>query len=407
MKHPIVLSLVALFTASTASGQWIGSAPLPGFSLYQVAFPDISAAYITGDLGLMYKSSDAGATWNQISDFGPFSGLYDVDFINANVGFVSANIGVFRTLDGAVTWTAVSAVFGQQNGLPLAKVKITGEKIYSTFASNDTSYFVRSDDYGSNWITVFQKYEVGAQPFVYSMVDSLNGYFINPNELAQVLKTTDGGLSFSDTLMVTNGDIVLQQEYDFTDLQHGYNYGSSGSFSHPTRTWNTGTFYFPIDLDGFGVLPVLDMDYRTSKLFVSSLYGKIFYSTNHGSQWTEQATPVSTPITSIAFADEDHGIAVGANKVIYTSTGGTVSVGEITPSIDLTIYPNPAAGQIYIKSDPAVKILRLNILSSNGATVMTIAKPKNVIPTSDLKPGAYLLQLETAGGTLTRKVEIE
>ncbi len=407
MKHPVILSLVALLTVTTATAQWIGSAPLPGFSLYQVAFPDISAAYITGDLGFMYKSTDAGATWNQIYDFGPFSGLYDVDFINSNVGFVSANGGVFRTLDGAVTWTPVSAAFGQQTGLPLAKVKITGEKIYSTFASNDTSYFVRSDDYGSNWTTVFQKYELGAQPFVYSMVDSLNGYFINPNVLEQVLKTTDGGLSFSDTLMVTNGDIVLQQEYDFTDLQHGYNYGSSGSFSHPTRTWNTGTFYFPIDLDGFGVLPVLDMDYRTSKLFVSSLYGKIFYSTDHGSQWTEQATPVSNPVTSVAFADEDHGIAVCAGQVIYTSNGGTVSVAEINAPMDLNIYPNPSAGQIYIESEQGVKILRLTVISSNGAMVLSIEKPTNVIPTGDLKPGAYLLQLETAGGTLTRKVEIE
>ena len=407
MKHPVILSLVALLTVTTATAQWIGSAPLPGFSLYQVAFPDISAAYITGDLGLMYKSSDGGATWDQIYDFGPFSGLYDVDFINSNVGFVSANGGVFRTLDGAVTWTAISAAFGQQNGLPLAKVKITGQKIYSTFTRNDTAYFVRSDDYGSNWTTVFQNYEVDAQPYVYSMVDSLNGYFINPNELAQVLKTTNGGLSFSDTLMVTNGDIVLQQEYDFTDLQHGYNYGSSGSFSHPTRTWNTGTFYFPMDLDGFGVLPVLDMDYRTSKLFVSSLYGKIFFSTDHGAQWTEQTTPISGPVTSIAFANEDQGIAVSGHNVIHTSNGGTVSVSELTAPMGVNIYPNPASGQIHIESDPGVQILQLSVISSNGETVLTIHKPTNIIPTAQLKPGVYLVRLGTADGTLTRKVEIE
>lgn len=407
MRYPMAISLVTLLSISSAFGQWVGSAPLPGFSLYQAAFPDVSAAYITADLGRMYKSTDAGATWNEIYDFGPFTNLEDVNFINANVGFVTLSGAVYRTLDGAVTWTPISAFWGQQTGLPLAKVKILGDRIYSTYVSNDTSYFVHSDDYGSNWTTVFQKYEVDAQPYVFSMVDPLNGYFINPNELAQVLRTMDGGQTFSDTLMVTNGDIVLQQEYEFTDLQNGYNYGSAGSQSHPTRTWNTGTFYFPIDLDGFGVLPVLDLDYRTSRLFASSLYGKIYFSTDHGSQWTEQATPVSGPVTSIAFANEDQGIAVSAGQVMYTSNGGAVSVVEVNPPMDLNIYPNPASDRIFIESEPGVKILQLSVISSNGETVLTSKLPTSAIRTGHLKPGVYLVRLQTEVGTLTRKIEIE
>ena len=185
----------------------------------------------------------------------------------------------------------------------------------------------------------------------------------------RVYKTTDGFLSI-DTVFITNGDIVLQEQFDFKDLQNGYHYGSWGSQSNPKRTWNTGTFYFPINLDGFGVLPVLDLDYNTSGLFASSLYGKIFYSSNNGQNWTEQTTPISGPIHSIAFLDNDRGIAVSGNKVLYTNNGGIVGVSEVNPFASfVNLYPNPTVSNVTIQNN-STQTLQLSLYNSLGQKIL-------------------------------------
>lgn len=406
MRKLTITILITLTFLTTVYGQWNESNFIPATSLYEVEFPSPDAAYITGDMGLIYKSTDAGKTWNQIYDFGPFSSLSDPNFINVDTGFVSVNGEVYRTLDGGVSWTGIKANWSQSASITISRIKITEKKIYTTFVSNDTTYFLKSDDYGTNWITVFQNYEMNAQPYHFSMIDSLNGYFVNPNELEQVLKTTNGGLSFSDTLVVTNGKMVPQAKYDFTDLQNGYWYGSERSRSHPTRTWNTGTFYFPIDLDGFGVLPVLDLDFNTSKLYASSLYGKIFFSLNKGRSWTEQKTSVSGSITSIAFTNENQGIAVSGNKVIYTNNGGTVGIGKSSNlSSSINIYPNPASDFITIKANN-IEILKLTITDINGKTLKSIFNPSAKYNITELHAGIYFLNIETRQGKLTKKVVI-
>jgi photosystem II stability/assembly factor-like uncharacterized protein len=268
-------------------------------------------------------------------------------------------------------------------------------------------YFVRSDDFGSSWNIVFQNHQTNASVYHFSMVDSLNGYFVNHNELQRVFRTTDGGLSFSDTLFVTNGEMVPQANYDFKDLQNGYWYGSQGSLSHPTRTWNTGTFYFPINLDGFGVLPVLDLDFTTSKLYASSLYGKIFFSLNNGQSWTEQITPVSSPITSIAFANEDQGIALSGNKVIYTDNGGTVGIDE-SPNLltSINIYPNPAADFFTIEAND-IEIIGVTIMDISGKVLRPLISPSVKYNTSEFNPGIYYLHIETRQGRFIKKIVIE
>ena len=195
-----------------------------------VDFPSMNAAYTTGDLGIIYKSIDQGVTWSQIYDFGPFTNPNNLKFINADTGFVNIYGNQYRTFDGGVSWTQ----FGT-----FPKLKIFQNNLFTSSTSNDTTYIKKSIDLGISWTTLFQHYQIGNQPYIMSVVDNSNAYFINPNELDRVYKTTDSFLSI-DTILITTGDIVLQEQFDFKDLQNGYHYGSWGGQSHPTRTWNIG-----------------------------------------------------------------------------------------------------------------------------------------------------------------------
>ena len=399
----IIISLNSL----TLFGQWTESTSIGSF--FEVAYPDTSAAYITGDFGIVSKRVDGGVSWNQIYDFGPFSSLSDPQFINADTGFVSANGGVYRTFDGGNTWTSISSNWAQQSGTPITRIKISNERLFSSYANNDTTYFLSSNSYGTNWTIIFQNYEINAQPYTYSMVDSLNGYFINPNELEQVLVTNNGGLSFIDTLHITNGPIVLQAKYDFVDLQNGYSYGTSGSFSHPTRTWNTGTFYFPIDLDGFGVLPILDLDYNTSKLYAASIYGKIFYSINNGQSWIEQPTPTPNtyPIMSISFVNETHGIAVTGNGVIYTKNSGATGVNDKTIDNQLIIFPNPSSEIINIETLDNIEFIQISLYNSEGQLIKGFNISERSLNISSIPIGQYFLYIRTAKESITKKIIIK
>jgi photosystem II stability/assembly factor-like uncharacterized protein len=355
-----VILIIIILSTKLTYGQWNQSNFVALGGLYEVDFPSANAAYVVGDFGYVYKSTDEGITWSQIYDFGPFTSPSNLEFINADTGFVNIYGNHYRTFDGGVSWT--------QFGI-FPKLKIFQNNLFTSYTSNDTTYIKKSIDLGNSWITLVQNYQVGNQPYIFSVVDNSNSYFINQNELDRVYKTTNG-FSTIDTVFITNGNIVLQEKFDFKDLQYGYHYGSWGSHSHPTRTWNTGTFYFPIDLDGFGVLPVLDLDFNSSMLYASSLYGKIFFSLNNGQNWTVQTTPITDPILSISFLNNNKGIAISGNKILYTNNGGIVGVSEVDlPNSLVNIYPNPIVSNLTIQNKSNQK-MQLSLYNSSGQKVL-------------------------------------
>ncbi|HTO17454.1 MAG TPA: T9SS type A sorting domain-containing protein [Edaphocola sp.] len=365
---------------------------MPNAGLYEVDFPNENAAYIVGDLGLMYKSSDEGINWSQIYDFGPFSTPSNLKFINADTGFININGNPHRTFDGGLSWTSIGV---------FQKIKIYQNNLFASYSSNDTTYISKSIDLGNSWTTLYQNYQVGNQPYILSFVDNSNAYFINPNELDRVYKTTDGFLSM-DTIFITNGDLVLQDQFDFKDLQNGYQYGSWGSQSHPTRTWNTGTFYFPLDLDGFGVLPVLDLSFNTSNLYASSLYGKIFFSSNNGQNWIEQQTPINSPINSISFCNDSKGIAIASNAVLYTNNGGVVGVTDINRLEKLiNIYPNPIVDLLNIQNN-SNHTIRFTIYNALGALIFdkTFQNEINTIDLSSYSKGVFFYYITSKDQTI-------
>lgn len=403
MMRLILTLAIATCGLTPGSGQWKISTSGPTANLFEVDFPAAGAAYATADMGMLFKSIDKGVSWNLVHDFGPFTSFGSLDFINADTGIVNVNGAPTLTFDGGSTWAFLPGKWWQAPG----SVKFTGERLYTSYVSNDTAYFMKSDDFGTTVTEVFRHYEASAQPFVFSFVDNLNGFLINPNELEQVLKTTDGGQTF-DTLTITNGPMVLQDKFDFIDSQYGYHYGSYGSQSHPTRTWNTGTFYFPVDLDGFGVLPVFDLDWKTSRLYAGSLYGKIFYSLNHGQNWIEQSTPGTDPVYSVAFLNENEGIAAMGRDILYTNNGGMLGMKESgigQPQIQL--FPNPARDYITINIPKGIQIEAIVLLDLQGRKLRTFEKASENLDLEGLARGQYILQFASSKGIVNKEVTLQ
>jgi len=394
MKKTLLILL--MISSQLAVAQWKQSSFKPISSINEVAFPSETSAYSVGDMGLMYKSTDGGANWTQLYDFGPFTVPSDLCFMNADTGFVNIYDNQHRTVDGGVSWTSYGT---------FPRIKRVENDLYTSYTSNDTTYIKKSPDLGNTWTTLFLNYTVGNQPYIFSIVDDMTAFFIHPTELDRVYKTTDGFTSI-DTLFIKNGAMVLQEEFDFKDAQNGYHYGSWWSQSNPTRTWNTGVFYSPIDLDGFGVLPVFDLAFNTDKLYASSLYGKIYSSINNGQDWTEHATPINDPINSIAFYSNDKGIAISGNTVLYTSTGGDPLgfAKQHDLSLAFSLYPNPTNAIITLES-PGFSAKTIEVYTSTGLKIQTLSAHEQAIKIdlSNFPSGVYFISLSTDGQRVTRK----
>lgn len=394
IKLIAVLSLISI----SGYGQWQQSTSTTMGALNEVEFPAANAAYIAG-FQFVYKSTDGGISWTTVLNGGPFANFTNLNFIDADVGFVNLYGTVYRTLDGGSSWTSIG---------DFQKVKICQNFLYTSYTSNGTTYIQKSTDYGDTWTVLYQHSEINARPYLVSFVDSNNAYFINPNELDRVYKTNDGFLTI-ETLLIANGDLVLQEEYDFKDLNNGYLYGTGGSQSYPTRTypWATGTYYFPINLDGFGVLPVLDLDFNTSFLYASSLYGKIFYSQDDGQTWTEQSPPTSDPIYSIAFLNNNKGIAISGNNVFYTNNGGMGLQERNTIQKSLIVYPNPAKENLYLKTAAQLSIEKIKLFDMRGKTVREYPFNSRQLDISNLAPGNYFLQLQLNGRKVVERIVVK
>ena len=400
MKHVARTVFTLIIFQSSIFGQWLESNFSPQFgSLTELEFPAKTVAYALAG-GEIHKSTDAGLTWSMIYDEGPFSNMSDLHFLNADTGFVKSWGTNLRTTDGGANWTPMTWYYD---------LEVVDGILYTSYLSNDTSYIAESTDFGDHWTILLQQYKVDNKAFQVSFLNSNTAYFIAPNEPEQILLTTDRFASI-DTIPIVPNEVIPQQKFKFKDMANGYFYGTHGT-SYPSRTWfgNDVAVFYDMDIDGFGVLPVLDMVFNTTKLYASSLYGKIYLSNSNGENgtWVEQNTPLSDPINSIAFYNDDIGIAASHNKILYTNNGGLLNVEKL-PSLEtsIKIYPIPSQSIIFLKNQ-LKQTLDLELIDGSGKQVypeFKLTQKKYSLDISNLPKGNYFLHLTTGKQMGTVKV---
>ena len=160
-----------------------------------VQLPDYENYYHNG---FLYRTSDGGMTWSNINT--PFSGS-DIQFIDANNGWALADLGVgagsnavaiFQTTDGGATWTQKFTndpnnpnaseslpLGGLKSGI--AAVNTQTAWVYGVVYSSGTVYLFRTDDGGTNWISVDLPFPPGAENYELS-IDQDQMKFISPND---------------------------------------------------------------------------------------------------------------------------------------------------------------------------------------------------------------------------------
>jgi len=232
---------------------------LDGLDLNGVSAIDGSTAWAVGDQGLILHTTDGGKTWvRQGEGQFPVTYLYQVDAVDSQVVWVvgdddgSGYATVLRTTDGGETWEAVEPSSG---------------------------------DFPSGLIDV-------------SAIDAMTAWIVGID--GQGHRTIDGGATWETfqiipTLFHVNGVCALDADTAWvaTD-QGGVYYTSDGG-----ETWNdvSPTIDDVPGVKGYELLGVTTKDGQS--VWISGLEfggepdGLVIQTTNGGTNWTRQDTPVT------------------------------------------------------------------------------------------------------------------
>jgi len=89
---------------------------------------------------------------------------------------------------------------------------------------------------------------------------------------------------------------------------------------------------------------------------------------------------------------------------LISQTAEVVQAPVIETSDGLQVYPNPFKDQIKIIPPTGLKNVRASIYSAEGKLIKTFSQNQTTLDLSELKPGLYILKLETSQNTFERKV---
>ena len=159
----------------------------------------------TYSIGVM-KSTDGGVTWNttglQFNNSGNKSHEIYINPNNSNMLWVATSVGVFKTTDAGVTWNNVLA--GNIRDL---KIKPSNPSVVYATTSNT---FYRSIDGGNNFTAVTNGLPVGSNRLVMDVTPA------NPN-LVYVLRA-DTGNNFGGLYKSTDSGISFTRTNEFDDI---------------------------------------------------------------------------------------------------------------------------------------------------------------------------------------------
>jgi photosystem II stability/assembly factor-like uncharacterized protein len=308
----------------------------------------------------VYKTMDGGISWiktNQGEPLGQYFSLFDINFINENIGFASSNNynypGFYRTLNGGNSWEKL------------------GEERFSKI----------------------------------QFIDAQIGFALRPNgSFSDMFKTTDGGNNWAQ---ITNDGGSSINDFQFFDEHHGYIAGS-GQLKYTSdsgQTWeeiNKPEPWIYIDLIKFQ-----SRDFG----YIKGNIGKLYKTENGGQTWENVFT--SNDIFDIEFTDIGDVYLCGTFGRIHKAFSGLVNnEGLVKNTQRLNIYPNPTQNSFYIKLDSFQSTLGKIIITDFSGRVVyesnkeffdNSAKKLNV---SNLPNGIFWVSLKTEKYIISQKLVV-
>ena len=354
-------------------------------NILNIDFFDDSTGLIGYGWGLS-KTTNGGYDWSVVSTNLPL--IYEMSFIDKQVGCFIASDSIFRTTDGGVTFTKTWSMYGLQ----VVYVAPNGR----VFAGGSSGRLVVSSDSGATWS--YLNSLVTSNISTIQFLDSLTGYFVSSNKIG---KTTDGGDSWNVSQFSFPGGLY---KFFFFDETEGIGFSE-------TRTYITrdGGLTWSLVLTAPSTIRDLMRDGENGAI-MCCLYGRIYTSQDRGLTW-QLNEPVTSTHLRIMTQTPGGTVFIGGDKgtVIKESPESNVFTGiedkriEIPKSFTLSQnYPNPFNPETVIRfSLPEAGYVKGVVYDILGREVATLLKGD--MPTGNhqvkfnakgIASGVYVFRLE-------------
>jgi photosystem II stability/assembly factor-like uncharacterized protein len=280
--------------------QWNWQNPLPqGNTIFDMEFINTEVGWGVGDAGAFIMTADGGTTWKFV-DIGTRNGFVSLSFTDENNGWIVGGRGIImRTYNGGLTWHQQDCPTNNHLGSVFFLDQNHG---WICGALGDIMY---TNNQGDDWTLTSSGTSNNLQSIIF--VDSLYGWCAG--NYNTILHSTDGGLTWSPQQNTTPEFFLNIQ---FLDRNNGWAHGLFRIF----KTIDGGeNWTIKVNLGGY--LTFYDMHFISKD--IGWLTGYDFYQTyDGGNEWYINSTYPPGPSYAVYFADSINGWSATGSQ-IYTS----------------------------------------------------------------------------------------
>lgn len=333
-------------------------------------FLDQNTGYVIGGSfvtrGYLYKTTDAGNTWQDILNSFQFPHFYNMFFGNQLTGFISSFNGVFKTTNSGVNW------FSSLNINDLTTSDFSFKKIYffdvnTGIFFSDSGKIYKTNNGGSSWDVQFVEPDIAFRDV--GFINNSTGFAVGLH--GKAIKTTNQGTSWQTV-----------------------NFGTTNSFYN---------IKFVNGLVG----------YLTKK-------AGVLKTTDAGNAWFEVLQEVNDTLLSAYFLNPEVGYVAGTKgKVFKTTTGGVIGINQISTEVPGEFnleqnYPNPFNPTTNIKfAIPKLSSVKLAVYDLLGREVESLVNQQLTPGTYEVNwnaakfsSGIYMYRLVTNDFSMVKKISL-
>ena len=389
-----------------------------------ICFTSSTIGYLGGNDSLLMKTTDGGATWNNINYTGiNFSiggeHIINMQFLNNNVGFITVGpySGSYGTTDGGLSWSLINLpgnhcynqglfFFDENNGFIGGSGCFQGELISYVSASPWlTGTWAPSVIQGPSFTPANMIVDIQFYNSNYGLAASKSGY---------IYKTSNGGLNwdsiatpaplFELTSVLIVNDTLAYAGYKANGNGFGFYISTDGG-----QSWNfdgnSATFAYPdilgMHLSGSGKM------YAGG--YSNTMIDGIIFSNNNPLQiWNYDI--VDHSINDLASYNDSIVFAVGdSGYMVVNYPQGITSLSNLTHENDnFNDFPNPTADVLNFTFNGSNQNWQAQfaIYTTMGHLVKAGAV-SNAIDVAALAPGIYFVELTNNGVLSQKKIVIE
>jgi len=291
----LVLAVIAFSCGSQswAQGPWSQQDSPTTTDLESVFFVDANNGWIAAENGRILHTSNGGSSWQlQDTPFGTRD-LESIFFIDTNRGWAVGDSGhILDTSNGGTSWNLQPT--GTFTFLDLKSVFFIDAN--TGWAAGKSGTILKTTDGGGQWAKSSTQDILMDFNSIF-FVDANNGWAVGAGH-PRIVRTTDGGVTWTGQSLPPNFEAFLESVF-FVDANNGWAVGQFAIL----RTFNGGTTWVSQQFDPSTPLNSVSAT-STNNAWAVGDSGRIFRTTDGGSQWVLEETPIFNELESVFFVGQ-------------------------------------------------------------------------------------------------------